>query len=71
MVTTMASRALYEQKSVNFQDSRCKGCEYCYGVTADAGFNFFGCYCKPFKGKWVVEIKDKDCPMGRKHKEGE
>ena len=62
------STALYDQKRVNFNDSRCKGCEYCMGVSAN-GFNFFGCYCIPYKGKWVVEIKDSECPLGRKHNE--
>ena len=41
------------------KDGRCKGCEHCRVVSAQ-GWNFLGCYCKPYKGKWVAEIKD--CP---------
>lgn len=38
---------------------RCKGCEH--GRETSAGnWSFLGCYCKPYKGKWVAEIKD--CP---------
>ena len=39
---------------------RCKGCEYRHIVHANGGWNFYGCYCRPYTGKWVAEIKD--CP---------
>ena len=40
---------------------RCKPCEHAYVVgTQNSGFMFLGCYHKPYKGKWVAEIKD--CP---------
>lgn len=42
---------------------RCKGCEHGEKTTASGNWSFLGCYCKPYKGKWVVEIKD--CPKRR------
>ena len=41
------------------KDGRCKGCDFCRGVSG-GGFDFLGCYHKPYKGKWVCEIKK--CP---------
>ena len=40
---------------------RCDGCKYCKAVYANGGWSFLGCYCKPYRGKWVSEIKD--CPL--------
>lgn len=45
------------------KDGRCKGCEYCKSVVASPDWQFFGCYHQPFKGQWVVEIKD--CPKDK------
>lgn len=39
---------------------RCKGCEYKRIVHASGGFSFNGCYCRPYKGKWVADIEQ--CP---------
>lgn len=39
---------------------RCAGCQYCKIVNACFGWSFYGCYCEPYRGKWVAEIKD--CP---------
>lgn len=39
---------------------RCLGCDHCRGISAQDGFSFLGCYHEPYRGKWVVEIKD--CP---------
>lgn len=39
---------------------RCKPCKYGKVVVANGQFMFLGCYCKPYKGKSVAEIKD--CP---------
>lgn len=39
---------------------RCSGCPDCRTVYADGGWQFKGCYYKPYRGKWVAEIKD--CP---------
>ena len=41
-------------------EGRCKPCESAHIVRANGGFMFLGCYHKPYKGKWVAEIKD--CP---------
>lgn len=43
---------------------RCIGCEYNKRVFANSQWEFRGCYHKPYRGKWIAEIKD--CP-----KEGE
>ena len=39
---------------------RCKGCEYRHIVHTNGGWDFYGCYHRPYTGKWVAEIKD--CP---------
>jgi len=39
---------------------RCSGCSDCHTVYANGGWQFKGCYYKPYRGKWVAEIKD--CP---------
>lgn len=39
---------------------RCSGCSDCRTVYANGGWQFKGCYYKPYRGKWVAEIKD--CP---------
>ena len=44
------------------EKQRCDGCEYKRLVYASGDFSFNGCYCNPYKGKWVAEIKD--CPKG-------
>ena len=36
------------------------GCSNCRTIYANGGWQFKGCYYKPYRGKWVVEIKD--CP---------
>ena len=43
--------------------ARCQGCEYKRMVHANGGFNFYGCYHRPYKGKRVVEIKE--CPKSK------
>lgn len=40
--------------------ARCAICDYCKIVRANGGWSFYGCFYKPYKGKWVAEIKD--CP---------
>ena len=40
--------------------SRCDGCNYRMRVYAQNNFSFYGCYHRPYIGKWVAEIKD--CP---------
>ena len=41
-----------------------KECEHCHGITAQDGWKFKGCFCSPFKGKFVAEIKE--CPKAQK-----
>lgn len=41
-------------------EGRCKSCEYAKHVVGTGQFIFLGFYYVPYKGKWVVEIKD--CP---------
>ena len=54
------NKALADQKQMHLPEShRCYGCESCLGVSA-WNFDFLGCYHKPYKGKWIKEIKD--CP---------
>ena len=40
---------------------RCNGCKDCKVVHCNGGYCFLGCYHKPYRGKWVGEIKD--CPQ--------
>lgn len=42
------------------QKKDCEKCEFGKTVYAQDQFHFIGCYCKPYRGKWVREIKD--CP---------
>ena len=42
-------------------NGRCKPCRYGKVVFAENNYMFIGCYCKPFSGKRVAEIKD--CPL--------
>lgn len=46
-------------------DKKClEGCEYCKPVYSTGGWRFYGCFAKPYNGKWVSEIKD--CPLIKK-----
>jgi len=40
---------------------RCKPCKYGKVVCAQDNYMFLGCYCRPYSGKRVSEIKD--CPL--------
>ena len=48
----------------DFYDSipngRCKPCDYAKVVVAENDYMFLGCYCNPYNGKRVAEIKE--CP---------
>lgn len=46
-----------------FQRYVCIKCKYGQVVTS-CDFAFLGCYHKPYKGKWIVEL-DK-CPLNKK-----
>lgn len=48
-----------------YPDGRCKYCEHAKEI-GWGNCSFLGCYCEPYRGKWVKEIKD--CP---KESEGE
>lgn len=40
------------------RNERCKNCKYCRDVyTSPPQVKFQGCYCEPYKGKWVTEIE--------------
>ena len=43
------------------QNLNCEFCKSCKGVTAYDGFKFRGCFHEPYKGKWIVEVKE--CPL--------
>lgn len=43
---------------------RCHPCKYAKCVNATGGFMFLGCYCEPYHGKRVSEIKN--CPKDLK-----
>lgn len=45
----------------NEKKGRCDGCKYQRRAYAGDQFSFYGCYHKPYHGKWVAEIKD--CPI--------
>ena len=42
------------------RNERCKGCKYCKRVYAQNDWCFHGCYCRPYTGKWIIEIEN--CP---------
>ena len=44
-----------------------KECKYCKGIAAQDGWRFRGCFCSPFKGKFIRDIKE--CP--KKKQKGE
>lgn len=43
------------------RNKRCKECEYGKSINAQDDWWFIGCYCKPYRGKWIVEIEK--CPL--------
>lgn len=51
-------RDLFEPEE--YAKGRCDGCEYRKRVYAQGGYSFYGCYCRPYTGKRVSEIKN--CP---------
>ena len=59
----------YERKQEALaKDNRCKNCKYCRDVyTSPPQVKIRGCYCEPYKGKWVSEIEE--CPMQKGGKE--
>ena len=50
----------------NQQKQRCDECEYKHIVHASGGFSFNGCYCGPYTGMWVANIKG--CPKEMENK---
>ena len=50
----------FDEKFLKVQKERCDGCKHCKLVHANGGFSFYGCHHKPYRGKWVAEIKN--CP---------
>jgi len=51
-----------EDDRMHEKKERCRGCEYRHIVHTNGGYNFYGCYHRPYTGKRVAEIKD--CPKG-------
>lgn len=45
---------------MNKQLKGCDSCECAKTVEANGEWTFIGCFCPPYRGKWVAEIKD--CP---------
>lgn len=43
-----------------FSKKDCEHCKYAKRVYAQDQWCFIGCHCPPYRGKWVIEIKD--CP---------
>lgn len=44
------------------RNMRCSECKYCRDVyTSPPQVKIQGCYCNPYKGKWVTEIEK--CPL--------
>lgn len=41
------------------EDKECKDCKKS-GIITVGNFKFRGCHCEPYKGKWIIEIKE--CP---------
>lgn len=44
---------------------RCNPCKYAKPVVATGQWTFLGCFCPPYRGKWVAEIKE--CPKEEKN----
>jgi len=40
---------------------KCTNCKHAKLVYGTGGWSFRACYCEPYKGKWVAEIKE--CPL--------
>lgn len=55
----MSYQSEYPNKK-DLPNGRCNPCEFSKMVIANGGYCFLGCYCPPYKGKRVAEIKD--CP---------
>ena len=48
------------QKVAQDRNTRCKKCKHSKVINAQDDWFFRGCYCKPYRGKWVSEIEN--CP---------
>ena len=53
---------MFEYEDDVKKHERCENCKYRHIIYANGGFKFYGCYHKPYTGKWVAEIKY--CPKG-------
>ena len=58
-----------EEKYRKVRKERCDRCEYCKEVNCNGGFTFYGCHHKPYRGKWVAEIKDCPAVYGERKKQ--
>lgn len=41
----------------------CENCQYCKEIEALGGWRFLGCFFRPYRGKWIKEIKK--CSMSK------
>lgn len=51
------------EEAINIHN-RCKDCEFAHDIRANGNWWFKGCMHKPYRGKWIVEIKE--CPKERR-----
>ncbi len=51
---------MFEFEGDEKRHERCEGCKDRHIVHTNSGFKFYGCYHRPYIGKWVAEIKE--CP---------
>lgn len=42
----------------------CKNCPHVRIIRAQDGWEFYGCTCPPYHGKWAATIEE--CPIGKK-----
>lgn len=47
----------------DFQKNVCMDCIHSSFVYSGRNFRFIGCFCEPYKGKWVAELRE--CPLGK------
>lgn len=64
---TNVGKMTEQGKVVEQKKQRCDGCNKAYKRIATDGFEFIGCFQKPYRGKWVGEIKT--CPKAERRDE--
>ena len=64
---TNVGKMTEQGKVVEQKKQRCDGCNKAFIKRASDGFEFTGCHHKPYRGKWVGEIKI--CPKTKRRDE--